>query len=320
MNKAIHSIRRARARLGLSAAALALMPTPLLAQAQPALADEQPQSAREDGEIIVTARRRDERLQDVPIAVSVLSGDAVRDAGIQRFEDMQRAIPALQVQGGNYGNSTPTFTIRSQRNGDSPITVDPAVSVYFAEVPAVRAQGLGGAMFDLGSVQVLKGPQGTLFGRNTTGGAIALTPAAPTDKFEGYGRVTIGNYETHNVEGVVNIPIADWIQLRMGGVINRHDGFVKNILGRRLNNAKNESWRVSLKLEPVDGLVNSFVVNGWHADESGPASRPLGSGPIATLVLPTLAFLYRRQRPSRCRQQPAVQHVQVDDHFKRHQL
>jgi iron complex outermembrane receptor protein len=242
-----------------------------------------------ESEIIVTARRREERLQDVPVAVSVLSGEAVREAGLQRFEDLQRMIPAFQVQGSTFGNATPTFTVRSQRNSDTPITLDPSVSVYFSEVPQTRPQGLTGSMFDLQSVQVLKGPQGTLFGRNTTGGAVLLTPTPPTDRFEGYARATLGNYATTNFEVIANAPLADWAALRLGGQVNRHKGYVRNLTGGRLNNADNEAFRGSLRLRPTDALTNTLVVNYFHGDDSGPALRSRFVGPPATTLFPTFA-------------------------------
>jgi iron complex outermembrane receptor protein len=270
----------------------ALVTTPVFAQVETAL-QSAPGAAIEEGaaggsDIVVTARRREEKLQDVPVAVTVLSTEAIREANLERFDDLQRTVPALQIQGTSNGNATPAFTIRSQRNSDAPITLDPAVSIYFAEVPQARPQGLTGGLFDLQSIQVLKGPQGTLFGRNSTGGAIVLTPAAPTDKFEGYARATLGNYDTHNFEAVVNAPLADWAALRIGGQINRHDGYVRNVMGGRLNNAHNGALRGSLKLTPADTLTNTTVVNYFSSDESGPALRSRFVGPISTTFFPGL--------------------------------
>src|SRR5206468_2579025 len=115
----------------------------------------------------------------------------------------------------------------------------PTVGVYFADVVAPRltsnitsGNGAGvGAMFDLQNVQVLKGPQGTLFGRNTTGGAILLVPQRPTDKFEGYVEGTVGNFDQKRIQAVVNIPVTENVRVRAGIDRNKRDGFVNNRSG-----------------------------------------------------------------------------------------
>ncbi|MEP6868510.1 MAG: Plug domain-containing protein, partial [Novosphingobium sp.] len=134
-----------------------------------------PQSVSEtdaapDGDIVVTARRKAERLQDVPVAVTALSGDTLTSRRIDSAESLRFVAPALQVSPSSFGKAVPGYTIRSQRSLESLITQDPAVGIYFAEQVQQRPHGTNAALYDLASVEVLKGPQGTLFGRNTTGG------------------------------------------------------------------------------------------------------------------------------------------------------
>src|SRR5690606_5292589 len=146
------------------------------------------------GDIVVTARRRAERLQDVPVAITAFSGDSLASANITRTDDLMTKTPGLSVQPSCFGKSAVSFGIRSQRQYLAYMTVDQSVGVYQDEVYQSRTNGLNSSLFDLDSVQVLKGPQGTLFGRNTPGGAILFTSKRPTDDFEGYARLAAGNY------------------------------------------------------------------------------------------------------------------------------
>lgn len=253
--------------------------------AQPAYAQETaPQDAeaaqQQNFDIVVTARRREERLQDVPVAVTAVTGEALRSANITQVQDIQQKVPGLTIQSSAFGSNVLQVAIRGQRQFDPYITKDPAVAVYFADVVQNRPQGLNSGMFDLDSVQVLKGPQGTLFGRNTTGGAMIITPAAPTDRFEGYVTGGLGNYDSWRLEGAVNFPLADWIQVRAAGALQRRDGFTKNITtGQRLDDEHKDNWRLSVKLTPFDGFENRTVINGFKADENGIGYKLLGSLP-----------------------------------------
>ncbi len=235
-------------------------------------------------EIVVTARRRDERLQDVPLAVTAISGEALAAANIVDVQDMQQKVPGLTIQPSAFGSNVLQVSIRGQRQFDPYITKDPAVAVYFAEVVQNRPQGLNSGMFDVSSVQVLKGPQGTLFGRNTTGGAMLITPVAPTDQFEGYLTAGYGNYDHRRLEGALNVPVADWLQVRVAGALERRDGFTKNVTtGQRLDDAHKDNWRVSVRLLPFYGFENRTVVNGFSADETGTGYKLYG-------VLPGIGF------------------------------
>jgi iron complex outermembrane receptor protein len=238
-------------------------------------------------EVVVTARRREERLQDVPVAVSVIGGSELKDKGIVRLEDVSRAVPALQIESESYGRNVPSFTIRSQRQATNLITQDTSVAVYFADVPQARAQGLNGAMFDLASIQVLKGPQGTLFGRNTTGGAVVITPQRPTNSFEGYLTADFGNLNQRSVEGAVNLPVNDSLQVRAGGQIDRREGYIHNVYdGSDLDDDHNESWRLSIRFKPIEDLTNDLVVNGFNAHDHGEGGVLRSIGPVA---IPSIA-------------------------------
>lgn len=241
-----------------------------------------------EGEIIVQARRRNERLQEVPVAVSFIGGDDLEERAIVRLEDIARTVPALQISSESYGRNVPSFTIRSQRQATNHVTQDTSVALYFADVPQARAQGLNAAMYDLSSIQVLKGPQGTLFGRNTTGGAVIITPRAPADILEGYLTGTVGNLDKRSLEGALNIPVTDTLQVRVAGQINRRDGYLLNVFdGSDLENERTESWRVSVRFRPTDFLENRLVVNGFHADEHGSGGVLRNIGAVAIPAIAT---------------------------------
>ena len=158
-------------------------------------------------EIIVTARRVEESLQDVPISMTVLSPEQITDRNIVVAADLATYTPSLSVNQ-RYGAEKSTFAIRGFNQDQS---TAPTVGVYFADVVGVRAQGgttsgntVGAGSFtDLQNVQVLKGPQGTLFGRNTTGGAVLLVPQQPQDTLGGYVEATGGDYDMRRVQAAL---------------------------------------------------------------------------------------------------------------------
>ncbi|MDB6061179.1 MAG: TonB-dependent receptor, partial [Verrucomicrobiaceae bacterium] len=155
-------------------------------------------------EVQVTARRESESIQSVPVSVVALSAEALRQKNITSTEDVQFATPGVYLSGSG-GRQNVIYSIRGQGKALSGPSA-PAVITYFAEVPEV-AFGSADPEYDLASVQVLKVPQGTLFGRNTLGGAVLYTPAAPTYKFGGELSGAVGNYNDREFKGAINVPI-----------------------------------------------------------------------------------------------------------------
>jgi len=157
----------------------------------------------------VTARRRDESIQEVPVSITSLSGELLQQASVQRAEDIRFLSPSLQISPSPFGNSVPGYTIRGQRQLEALATQDPSVVTYFADVPMMRPHGTNGSFYDLQSVQVLKGPQGTLFGRNTTGGAVLVMPNRPTQEFDAELTAGFGNFGAYNTGGFLNVGAGD---------------------------------------------------------------------------------------------------------------
>ena len=252
---------------------------PALAHAQAAPADGTQQSApaqpdpetqdgtaAQGGEIVVTARRREERLVDVPAAVSVLSGEQLQAAGISSAADLSRVMPEIRTYPVQGRQSTTSFIIRGQIESSGLPTSDPAVGIYFAEAVQARPQGSGKLFYDLGSVQVVSGPQGTLFGRNHTGGAVLIQPELPKlGRVEGYVQGLYGNYDRRELQGALNLPLGDKVALRVAGNLTRRDGWVRNLTtGNDLRNDHSDSFRVSLLIEPSDEFRNVTIVDGYE--------------------------------------------------------
>ena len=207
----------------------------LLASSLGAIVAADPALAQDAGDIVVTARRVEERLQDVPISITVFNQQQLDNRNIVSASDLGTYTPSLTANS-RFGPDKSSFTIRgfSQESNTSP-----TVGVYFADVVAPRAaagtasgNGAGpGSFFDLQNVQVLKGPQGTLFGRNTTGGAVLLLPRRPTDQFEGYVEGSLGSHDLRRVQAVINVPLAPTFKVRFGIDRNQRDGYLRNRSG-----------------------------------------------------------------------------------------
>jgi len=263
-----------------------------------------------DETIIVTARRSEERLQDVPISITVVNQETLTKRNIVSTTDLGSYVPSLSINS-NFGPEKSSFVIRGfTQEGKT----SPSVGVYFADVVAPRSNGgttsgngAGvGSLFDLENVQVLKGPQGTLFGRNTTGGAILLVPTKPKDKVEGYVEGSLGNLDMHRVQAVINYPLSDTIRFRGGVDWNQRDGYVHNKSGvgpKDFDNTNYIAGRVSLVIDVTPELENytiaSFSRSNTHGDV--PAIRactdPQGNGPN-----PANAYLAFLLNPYACAQ------------------
>jgi iron complex outermembrane recepter protein len=193
---------------------------------------DQADEAGSSNDIVVTARRVEERLQDVPISVTVLSEKTLANNNIQSAKDIATYTPSL-VTNNRFGSDNTTWTIRGFTQEQRTTST---VGTYFADVVAPRGSGATqggdgagpGALFDLANIQVLNGPQGTLFGRNSTGGAVLLVPKKPTDNLEGYVEGSAGQYNMWRLQGVINAPLSDTVRVRLGIDRNKRDGYLTN--------------------------------------------------------------------------------------------
>ena len=209
------------------------------------------------GDIVVTARRRSEVLSDVPTSIAALDAATLQEKMIASEQDLQRAVPGLVVRESLTQHQI-SFVIRGQ-TFDPFSSSPPAVLPYYNEVPMMPVGA--NDLFDLESVQVLKGPQGTLFGRNTTGGAVLFGTAKPKNEFGGYVTGRIGNRERREVEGAIDLPlISDTVLLRIAGKYKRSDGYVRNLmLDTKLGGQKAWSGRATLVLKPTDSIESTTM-------------------------------------------------------------
>jgi len=245
-------------------------------QAVPALAE----SARLE-EVVVTARRAEETVQAVPISVTAISGDVLADRKIDSGAALQNTVPSLSVY--SLSRDEETFAVRGLSSANTSAQGQaPSVMVYFAQIPLPSGDGGGpGRYFDLQNVQVLKGPQGTLFGRNSTGGAVLFEPQRPTNKLEGYGQIQVGNYSDREFEGAVNLPlISDVLTSRISFKSAKRDGFTKNVTnGKDLDDRDYLGGRLSLLFTPSDSFENLFVADYFKSNTNGSSNAVLGFKP-----------------------------------------
>lgn len=176
-------------------------------------------------EVIVTARRRQESLQKTPIAVSAFSGEDLRDRGITNIKELTKSVPSLEIT----ESVANLIYIRGIGQRTAFARVDPTVGVYLDNVFLPRADGQLLDTVDVENIQVLRGPQGTLFGKNTTGGAIVMTLAKPNDTREGYLSGSIGNYERRSLRGAINLPLSDSFYTRLSFNYVKDEGFFEDI-------------------------------------------------------------------------------------------
>ena len=177
-------------------------------------------------DIVVTAQRREENSQRAAVAIDVVSGADLIAAGATQVARLNEQVPALTVQPTSTGN---LIFIRGVGNFTLTPNSDPATAFNYDGVYVGRASATNGVFFDLERVEVLKGPQGTLYGRNATGGAINVLPVQPRlGEFSGYASASYGNFDTLNLEGAVNIPLSGDIAARISASRNKHDGYLRD--------------------------------------------------------------------------------------------
>jgi iron complex outermembrane recepter protein len=206
-------------------------------------------------EVVVTARRRAENLQEVPVSVTALSAPELRAQSVNRLDDVQRTTPNLRMREGGGNPSAVVFSIRGQVNNEIIATQDASVGLYVDEMIWARAIGANATLLDLGSVQVLKGPQGTLFGRNTTGGALVVRTNDPTtDALSGQVMLGYGRFDRKVGSAVLNVPINDMLAIRGAIKHVEADHQYKNDFGPAQGNEDNTVGRVKLLFQPTEAL------------------------------------------------------------------
>jgi iron complex outermembrane receptor protein len=188
-------------------------------------AQDAPGEAGRIEEIVVTAQHREERMQDIPITMQAIGGDALLDGRIRTPKDIARMVPGLFMNESALNQTDPEFTLRGVGTNDRVSNQNPAISLYLGGIAVPYNAMVSHALFDMERVEVLKGPQGTLYGRNTTGGAINFIPQRPGTEWGGYFHASYGNRSSTGLEGAIDLPVADTFAVRLAGVVALENGW-----------------------------------------------------------------------------------------------
>jgi len=247
------------------------------------------------GDIVVTARRREESIQTAPVAVTALSGATLAQKNVVNLADLAGSTPSVSIRRQSNNPDSAIITIRGQQQNETNITVDPAVGVYIGDMYVARAYGVLGDLLDVQRVEVLRGPQGSLFGRNTIGGAIKITPVKPdvSSGFTGFVNAGVGNFSARSVSGAITIPVVEnQLAIRYAGSYRTRNGYTTGYLVAEpnltpidsfdMNDYSRQTHRLSLAWRPTDQLrvdVSGFL---YRSTSNGALVANL-NGDIATL-------------------------------------
>lgn len=242
--------------------------------AVPAYAQDTSMASVPADDIVVTAQRREQKLQDVGIAVAAFGGQALRTEGIANSTEVARLIPGVTISG-TYGGQSTQFSIRGVTQSDFNDAIEAPVAVYIDDTYIASQQGQSMALFDVERVEALKGPQGTLFGRNATGGLVHFIVNKPVlNQTTGFVEATYGRFNTRIIEAAVNLPLTETVAVRVSGIWDRNGSVWKNIFpgglaagapvnfgpagvspaGENLGGKDTLSGRAQLLFEPSSGL------------------------------------------------------------------
>ena len=222
----------------------------IIMSSSPALAQESDGEGQSGiDEIIVTAQRRNESVQDVPIAITAFSSEQLEAQGISNTLELTQFVPNLFAMNNTGLGSANGYYLRGLGNTESIATFDPAVGTYVDDIYLSRQNANNLSFFDVERVEVLRGPQGTLFGRNTTGGAISVIMRDPGTEVGGFAEVGYGRYDRRLVRASIDLPIAENFLVKVSGFLQNDDGYVRNVMrGQDINDDDGGGFRLGFKI------------------------------------------------------------------------
>ncbi len=228
------------------------------------------------GDITVTAQRVEENLQDVPVAVTVFTPSEMEEWRVVNIQKASQSTPNMWMEKNNGTSSGARMTIRGVGEDAMIFTSDPQVGIYIDDVYIARQNGAQFDLFDLERLEILRGPQGTLFGRNTSAGAVRFVTRQPGNEFDAHVEATIGEYSQTDLRGAVNVPLGAKAAFRIAGVGRKHDGYTTDLANdfrpggdRDVNDQDVRGLRLSLRLTPSD-RVNIVLVGDALRERSTP--------------------------------------------------
>ena len=267
------------------ALALSMACSPV-AQAQTAAAADRPDQPLE--QIVVTASKRQETVLKAPVAVSLVSPERLQSAGVLAVKDLNTIAPNTQIRTAGVFGAT-KISMRGISNADIFEMASPTVATYVDGVYVARTEGMNGLLQDLERIEVLRGPQGTLYGRNSTGGNLNILTASPTQQFDAAADLALGNYSDVQARAMVNVPITDTLAVRGAFTFHRNDGYydTRNTTARNYGVADEQAGRVTLLWTPSDTFswrlaVENYQNNGTPDMDipTGPDGRPSDGLPV----------------------------------------
>ena len=221
-------------------------------------------------EVVVTAQKREQSIQDVPISITAISGESLQANIVQDVYDLRATVPSLEVRGVDPPSQGAAFAIRGLGSSVFNMGFEPTVGTFIDGVYVSRSGLVASSdLLDLERVEVLKGPQGTLFGKNTTGGVVHFITNKPSfDEVDGFAEVTYQEYDQVRVRGVVNVPFQDNFAARLAASWHNGDGYLDNANGKDLNDRDRFTIRGQLLFEPNDDLSIRVIADYSEVDEN----------------------------------------------------
>lgn len=272
---------------------LASLPSAVWAADAPAAAGKAAEATRVE-EVVVTAQKFEQRLQDTPVAITAFTAKSLEQHLTTSITDLQLQTPSLQFRTSTTDNMTPLVSLRGQAQTRGDLGKQPSVGLYQDGVYALTTAGItaAGGMLDVERVEVLAGPQGTLYGRNTPGGAINIISKLPTSEFGGQFQGIVGNEDLYNINGVLNIPMAEGVGLRLVGQFQRDGGYGEDIAHHSsTGDVDVESLRGTFRAQPNDRVDVVLRADFTHARSGGNIAKVAALKPGSLAVLATAAKL-----------------------------
>ncbi|MEP9357454.1 TonB-dependent receptor [Sphingomonas sp. KR3-1] len=275
----------------LAATALTLfLATPAFAQTSTPTPSPTPAPTADDqgyqsaNEIVVTATRRNETVQDVPIAITAIGAAELQNAGVDNIRDLEQLAPSVQSSTGQSSATGTTIYIRGITTGGDNPGFEPAVGVFIDGVFRSRAGVAISELPELERVEVLRGPQGTLFGRNTSAGALSIYTAAPQFETHGYVEGSYGNYNAYGVKGAITGPVSEEIALRLDGSYRKRDGYIKDPnSNRRFNDIDRWNLRGQALIDSGD-VTFRLIGDYYETNEQCCGTVSVARGSIAQII------------------------------------
>ena len=282
--KITNTLFRAAMLSTISVASLGMGSVAYAQQDPQAESDPAEEEAADDNEIIVTATKREQTLQEVPISVSVTTADAIERSQVRDLIDLQTLVPSLKV-GQLQSSANTNFVIRGFGNGANNAGIEPSVGVFIDGVYRSRSAAQIGDLSNIKRVEVLRGPQSTLFGKNASAGIISIVTEEPQFEFGGGIEASYGNYDAIVVKGDITGPIGETLAFSLAGNYNKRDGYINVVnLGTKSNDRNRYGVRGQLLWEPSDTLKLRLIADYDKIDEICCAVANVFNGPTGAVI------------------------------------